>query len=130
MLCHHIHRDFAKVKVRPDARRRRDARRFKHIANHVFCKFPRRLLVHRKIMRQVDKAFVNRIDMDIVSTHVFQINVKNAGGILHVLCHLRRRHNVLYILARLAFDFAHFLDNFEQARTSGNPVSLKARTHR
>ena len=129
MFRHYVHRNFAKVKVRPDSRRRRNACRFEYVANHFLRQFPCRFLIQRKIMRQVDKAFVDRIDVNIFFAHIFQINFIDAGRILHILRHLWLCYQELDLLARAPFHLAHLLIYLEQARTSGNAIRFEAWSH-
>ena len=68
--------------------------------------------------------------MDIVGTDVFQINVVDLRGILHVFSHLRLGDNEFDVLARTALDFADLLVHLEKAGAPRNPVGLECGRHR
>ena len=130
MLRHHVHRNLAQVKIRADAACRGDSRRRENVLDNRLHQFTRRLLIQFQITCQVQKAFVYGIGVDIVGTDVFQINVVDLRGILHVFSHLRLGDNEFDVLARTALDFAHLLVHLEKAGTARNPVSLERGRHR
>ena len=130
MLRHHVHRDLAKVQVRADAASRRNPRRREHVLDNRLHQFARGLLVQLEVASQIQKTFIDGIGVNIFSTHVFEVNVVDLRGILHVLRHLRLGNQEFDFLARTAFHLAHLLVHLEKAGTSRNPVSLERRRYR
>ena len=130
MLRHHVHRNLAQVKVRADPARRGDSRRRKNILDNRLHQLAGGLLIQLQVFRQVQEAFVDGIGMDIVGTHILEVDIVDLRGILHVLRHLRFRNQELDLLARTPLHLANLLIHFEKAGAPRNPVGLEGGRHR
>ena len=148
-----VHRDFAEVEIRADARRGGDARLREHLADELACEIVRRELVGLEVVRGVDEDLVDGIDLDVLRRDVAQVDAVDLAADLHVTCHAGRRHNVFQLQGRVAqqrgmemalaaeaapgslraavgVDAAHRLHDLEEPRAPGDAVTLQRGRHR
>lgn len=88
---YNIHCHFAEEKVRPDSRSCRDAGCLKHIKDDLYCKLVRRQLISFQIVRYVHEHFVDGVNHNVLRCDVLEVNLIDAGAVLHVVRHSRRR---------------------------------------
>ena len=86
-----VHCGLAEKEVGADSGGRRDAGGFQNLQNdfsgEVVCSEP----VDLHIIGDVQKHFIDGVDYDVFRSDVFQINLIDAGAVLHVECHPGRR---------------------------------------
>lgn len=58
-----------------------------HRIHQHYGHFFGRPFIHFQVRRDIDKAFVNGIDMDVFGRNIAQINPINLGGYFHILFH-------------------------------------------
>src|SRR5574344_772516 len=102
-LCHYIHGHLAKIEVRPDTRRSRDACLLQHVAYHRHSHFVGCQFHHIQIIRDVHQHFVNGVDVYVLRRHILQIDAIDLGAHLNVTCHARHGHDVVHRPVRVCF---------------------------
>ena len=85
--------------------------------------------VQRKVPGNIKKAFVDRIDVDVVGADVLEIDVVDLGGNIHVLRHLRGSRNEIDFFTGLSAVIFELLEDFEEAWSTGNAERFEARGH-
>ena len=91
VLRHNIHCHFAEEKIRADSCGCCDAGCFKHIEDDLHGEVMCRELVSIQVVRHVHEHLVDGVDHDVLRGNIFEINLIDAGAILHVVRHPRRR---------------------------------------
>ncbi len=142
---HDVHCHFGQIHICAYSRRGRDARSGEHVAYHGHGQSVCRHAVHFQISRSVDKHLVDRIDVDVFRSYIFQIHFVDARAVIDVKRHARRRHYIVHgkILtlgqqaARDRFPhtpppavgLAHLLHHLKQSRPASYSESFKRWRH-
>ena len=150
VFCIEVHCDFAKIKVRSYACRGGYACCFKHVKHHFHRKLTRRQAIGFEIIRCVNENLVDRINVDILGSNIFQIDIIYPGADLHVMRHSRRCGDECQLGRRvfnklgtkirfmaeampgslvfaLGVDFAHLLNCLKKSRPAGDPIGFEGR---
>ena len=90
-----------------------------HRIHQHYRHFFGRPFIHFQIRRDIDKAFVNGIDMDVFGRNIAQVNPVNLGRYLHILFHAGHGGDV--------FDPT---GDFKDPASVANPQSLHRRRYR
>ena len=153
MLGHDVHRHLAQIQVGADAGRGRDAGRLADIADDRGRQLPGAHLICTQISAHIHEHLIDRIDMDILGSHILQIDLIDLLAVCHVKRHARlrddireRQHRILAErIIRIRFpaqiakrgtpltvpvDLLHLLDDFEKTGTAGNAILLQRRRDR
>ena len=91
---HDVHSHLAEIEVGADACRGGDARLLQHIAHDGPCHQVGIVAVGMEIVRDVHENFVDRVDVDVLRCHIFQIDGIDVGAVADVECHARRCSDV------------------------------------
>ena len=91
VLRYNVHCHFAEKEVRPDPSGCRDAGCLKHVEDNLHGEIMCRELVGIQVVRHVHEHLVDGVDHDVLRGNIFEINLIDAGAILHVVRHPRRR---------------------------------------
>ena len=97
MLCHNIHGNFAQIQVGADTCRSRDSDGLKHIQDHPPGQLRGAGLIGFQIIGDVHKYLINGIDVDILRSNIFQIDLIDFSADLHIFRHLRRRCYIIQL---------------------------------
>ena len=89
VLCHNIHRNFAKIHICAYSRSCGYAGFLQHIRNHCACKLPRRHFIGVKIMRCVYKNLVHAVGVNILGCDIFKIYIVNFNAYFFIKRHSR-----------------------------------------
>ena len=103
MLGHNIHGDLAQIHIGADPCCSRDTGVSKYIPDHGHGKLMGCHTVCWQISGHINKYLINGIHMDILRCHIFQINIIDSRAVLHIPCHLRRCHDIIYGKLRMCF---------------------------
>ena len=103
MLGYDIHSNLGKIQISADSRRGRNTRSLQHIPHYLRRQLPCRYLVGIQIMRRIYKHLVNRIHMNILRRHIFQINIVNTPAVFQIERHPRRRRYKIHLQYRHIF---------------------------
>ena len=87
MLGRDVEGDLGKVEVRAQATGRRDARRSHHVFADPLPKLAGRAAIEPEVTRHVQKGLVDGVDMDVLGTHVAQVDGIDVRRPLDVECH-------------------------------------------
>ena len=87
MLCHDIHRDLRKIKIRSDACRRRNSGFSENFTDHGDCQLVSSHVVRSQIGGDVQKAFVDAVNDDVVGADIFHVNGNNFRADLLIKLH-------------------------------------------
>jgi len=90
---HNVHCHLAEKEVRPDPSGCRDAGCLKHVEDDLHRQLVRRQLVGFQIVRHVHEHLVDGVDHNVLRRNVLEINLIDAGAVLHVVRHSRRRND-------------------------------------
>ena len=91
MLRYNVHCYLAEKEVCPDPGSCRDAGGFQHVENDLHGKLPGRQPVGAEIVGDVHEHLVDGVDHHVLRRDVLEVNLINAGAVLHVVRHSRRR---------------------------------------
>ena len=91
VLRYNVHGYLAKKEVCPDSGSCRDAGGFQHVENDLHGKLPGRQPVGAEIVGDVHEHLVDGVDHHVLRRDVLEVNLINAGAVLHVVRHSRRR---------------------------------------
>ena len=148
MLCSDIHSDLAEIQVGPDSGRGCDPGQIQYVQYHCPGQFPGSHPVSAQIGCDIDKHFVNGIDVDVLRGNVFQINFVDPAADLHITRHLRRSGHIGKFQRRVGpqfrilagrtaepasrsllkpqrIHFLYFLHDFKQPCPAGDPVCFQ-----
>ena len=114
-----VQRNLGQEQVRTNAGGGAYARLSPHRIHQHYRYFFGRPLIHFQVRRDIDKTFVNGIDMDIFGRNIAQINPVNLSGYLHILFHAGHGGDV--------FDP---MRDFKDPATITNPQGLHCRCYR
>ena len=93
VLRHNVHCHFAEEKIRADSCGCCDAGCFKHIEDDLHGEVMCRELVSIQVVRHIHEHFVDGVDHNIFRGNILEINLIDAGAVLHVVRHSRRRND-------------------------------------
>ena len=93
MLRHNIHCHFAEKEIRPNPSGCRDAGCLKHVEDDLHGKVMCRELVGVQVVRHVHEHLVNGIDHNVLRRDVLEVDLIDAGAVLHVIRHSGRRND-------------------------------------
>ena len=148
-----VHRDLGEIEVAADARCGRDAGRSQNVLNDAHGEIVGRQAVQLQIGRCIKEDLVYRVAVDVLRRDVLEVDVIDFCALGDVVCHLRRRDNVVQLPLRVSaqivgvgrfpgktaaggtgappdVDLAHLLHDLEQPRATGDTVSLQRGGHR
>ena len=91
VLCHNVHCHFAEEKIRADSCGCCDAGCFKHIEDDLHGEIMGGELVGVQVVRHVHEHLVDGVDYDVLRRDVLEVDLIDAGAVLHVVRHSRRR---------------------------------------
>ena len=91
MLRHNIHCHFAEEKIRADSGGCCYAGCFQHIEDDLHGEVMGRELVGVQVVRHIQEHLVDGVDHDVLRRNVLEIDLIDAGAILHVVRHPGRR---------------------------------------
>ena len=91
VLRYNVHCHFAEEKIRADSCGCRDAGCLKHIEDDLHCEVMCRELVSIQVVRHVHEHLVDGVDHNIFRGNILEINLIDAGAVLHVIRHPGRR---------------------------------------
>ena len=114
-----VQRNLGQEQVRTNAGGGAYARLGPHRIHQHYRHFFGRPFIHFQVRRDIDKAFVNGIDMDVFGRDIAQINPVNLDRYLHILFHAGRGGDV--------FDPTR---DFKDPATIANPQGLHRRRYR
>ena len=95
VLCHDVHGHFTKIEIWSDTGSCGDPHRVKHIQDHLPSQFPWCKAISAQIVSDVHKHFVDGVRMDILRRDIFEIDLKDAGAVVHIELHARRSNQVV-----------------------------------
>ena len=145
---HNVHCHLAEKEIRPNPSGCRDTGCFKHIEDDLHGEIMRRELVGVQVVRHVHEHLVDGVDHNIFRGNILEINLINAGAVLHVVRHPRRRDDEVNRQRRVCLQlrekvrcavqpmprrvvlpsgirFLHTLLDFKQPPASGDTVALE-----
>ena len=88
---HNVHCHFAEEKIRADSCGCCDAGCFKHIEDDLHGEVMCRELVSIQVVRHVHEHLVDGVDYDVLRRDILEVDLIDAGAVLHVVRHPRRR---------------------------------------
>ena len=88
---HNAHCHFAEKEVRPDSCGCCDAGCFKHIEDDLHGEIMGGELVGIQVVRHIHEHLVDGVDYDVLRRNVLEVDLIDAGAVLHVIRHPRRR---------------------------------------
>jgi len=91
VLRHNIHCHFAEEKIRADSCCCCDAGCFKHIEDDLHGEIMGGELVGVQVVRHVHEHLVDGVDNDVLRRNVLEVDLIDAGAVLHVVRHPGRR---------------------------------------
>ena len=94
MLRLHIQRHLRQEHIRADASGRANAKPLINRVHKQLRDLARRFSVQLQVWRQIQKALVYRIHMNIISAEIIKIMAIDGAGVFHVLLHARLRYNI------------------------------------
>ena len=89
VLCSDVQRDLAQIKIWSNTGGGSDASGFQHIQNDFHGKFPGRKLIHRKIIGDIHKHLIDGVNMDVLRSDIFEINLVDLCADFDIMRHLR-----------------------------------------
>ena len=140
MLCQHVHGDLREVEIGPDACGGGDARFQEDLQNQLFRQLPAGHAIGLQVLGCVDQHLVDGVDVDVLGSDVPEIDLVDAGAVLHVQGHAGRRGEIIRFQRRVfrklvrfpglagktasrrvpepsGIDLFHSLDHFKKAGT-------------
>ena len=93
MFGDNIHRHFAEVEVCANSRSCRDTACREDIQNDLHGKVMGRQLVGGEVVGDIHEHLVDGVDDDVLRCDILHVNLIDAGAVLHVVCHSRRRND-------------------------------------
>ena len=91
VLRYNVHCHFAEEKIRADSCGCCDAGCFKHIEDDLHGEVMCRELVSIQVVRHVHEHLVDGVDYDVLRRDILEVDLIDAGAVLHVVRHPRRR---------------------------------------
>ena len=152
-LGHNVHSHLAQVQVGPHPRRGRNPCLVIDLLHEHFCKAPGIHAIKLQIGSGIDEDLVDGIGVNVLRSHVLQVDAVNPGAARHIVAHSGGRHDIaqlpvrvtLQVLAlqRLPCEFSdpipvrpqgvhllHPLHNLEKPCSSGDAIDLQRRGNR
>lgn len=114
-----IQRNLSQKQVRANAGGGAYARFIQHRIHQHYRHFFGRTFIHFQVRRDINKALVNGIDMDVFGRNIAQINPVNLGGYFHILFHAGHGGDVFNVFG-----------DFKDPATIANPQGLHRRRYR
>ena len=153
MLGDYIHRHFAEVEVCANSRSCRDTGCREDIQNDLHGKVMGRQLVGGEVVGDIHEHLVDGVDDDVLRCDILHVNLIDAGAVLHVVRHARRRDDEVNGKGRVLLQlreevrralqpsprrvmlpssvcFFDALPDFKQSPTPGDTVALERRCDR
>jgi len=148
VLRHNVHCHFAEEKIRTDPGGCCDAGCLKYVEDDLHGEVMCRELVGIQVVRHVHEHLVDGVDYDVLRRNVLEIDLIDAGAVLHVVRHPRRRDDEVNRQRRVCLQlreevrcavqsvsrcvvlpsgirFLHPLLDFKQPPASGDAVALE-----
>ena len=91
VLRHNVHCNFAEEKIRANSCGCCDAGCFKHIEDDLHGKVMSREFVGIQVVRHVHEHLVDGVDHDVLRRDVLEVDLIDAGAVLYIVRHPRRR---------------------------------------
>jgi len=91
VLRYNVHCHFAEKEVRPDPGGCRDAGCLKHIEDDLHGEIMGGELVGIQVVRHIHEHLVDGVDHNVLRRNVLEVDLIDAGAVLHVIRHPRRR---------------------------------------
>ena len=88
-LCSYIKCYFGKVEVSSYSCCCRDMLANCYLIHQKKSKFFNTHIVQSKIIRDVEKSFIDRINVDIIWSNIIKVNIVNVCGIFYIFFHTR-----------------------------------------
>ena len=88
-----VHRNFGKVKVGANSRSSGNACGGQYVTDHPQGQVVGRASVGLEVIRHVNEDLVNRIDLNVLLCHIFQIDGIYLRADFHIFLHPRRSRN-------------------------------------
>ena len=93
MFGDNIHRHFAEVEVCANSRSCCNTGCREDIENDLHGKVMGRQLVGGEVVSDIHEHLVDGVDDDVLRRNILHVNLIDAGAVLHVVCHSRRRND-------------------------------------
>ena len=145
-----VHGNLTQIKIGSDSGSCRNPGLFHYIGDHFCSKLSGCHLIHSKIMGDVHKHLIYRIDMHVLRCQITEVNVIDPGAVVHVQRHSRRCCHIGNGQFRMRFqfirrpgfsgktsswcfcdtcliDFFYTLDHFKKSRSSWYSIGLQRR---
>ena len=94
MFGHNIHGDLAQIQICAKTRRGRDAGLGKNVLYDLAGQFSCGQRIGIKVCGYVHKDFINRVNMNIFRSNVFQVNFIYFGAVFHIMRHTGRGDDI------------------------------------
>ena len=105
MLGDYIHRHFAEVEVCANSRSCRDTGCREDIENDRHGKVMGRQLVGGEVVSDIHEHLVDGVDDNVLWRNILHVNLIDAGAVLHVVSHARRRDDKVNGEGRVLLQF-------------------------
>ena len=93
VFCFYVHGDFCKVHIGSDSDGCGDSCFAQNVAYHFDSQLAGGYTVNFQIIGAIDEHLVDRVNVNVFGSDVFEINVVYFGAVFHVVSHSRRSND-------------------------------------